>query len=119
MTGIPDRTAMNFRTTMQYSRWRAALCGALLALSSVLHAQPPVARNRQKLRRCVIAYITFTAGNRMNIGFILLTLIGFVLALAFVHVLNKMDHEREVAARRRRNGIKPFSDDTVTYSGHS
>ena len=55
----------------------------------------------------------------MNIGFILLMLLGFVLAVAFVHVLNKMDGEREVAARRRRNGITPFAEDTVTYSGHS
>ena len=55
----------------------------------------------------------------MNIGFFLLMLLGFALALAFVHGLNKMDNEREVAARRRRNGIKPYSEDTVTYSGHS
>ena len=55
----------------------------------------------------------------MHIGFILLMLLGFVLAVAFVHVLNKMDDEREVAARRRRNGITPFAEDTITYSRHS
>lgn len=55
----------------------------------------------------------------MNLGFILLMLLGFALVLAAVHVLNKMDSEREVAARRKRNGIHPFSGDTVTYSGHS
>lgn len=55
----------------------------------------------------------------MNFGLILLTLLGFALVLAFVHVLNKMDNEREIAARRRRNGILPFSGDSITHSGHS
>ena len=55
----------------------------------------------------------------MSLGFILLSLLGFAITLAFVHVWNKMDSEREIAARRRRNGIHPFSGDTITYSGHS
>jgi hypothetical protein len=55
----------------------------------------------------------------MNFGLILLSLIGLALVFAFIHVLNKMESERETAARRRRNGIQPFSGDTITYSGHS
>jgi len=55
----------------------------------------------------------------MNIGLIFLMLLGLALVLACIHVSNKMDSEREVAARRRRKGIHPFSGDTVTYSGHS
>jgi uncharacterized membrane protein len=55
----------------------------------------------------------------MSLGFILLSLVGFALVLAFVHVLSKMDSERESEARRRRNGVQPFSGDTTTYFGHS
>ena len=55
----------------------------------------------------------------MNFVLILLSLIGFALVMAFIHVFNKMEQERETAARRRRNGIHPFSGDTITYSGHS
>jgi hypothetical protein len=65
------------------------------------------------------AFIDHLSEAGMSLGFILLSLVGFALVLAFVHVLSKMDSERESEARRRRNGVKPFSGDTTTYFGHS
>ena len=59
----------------------------------------------------------------MDLGFILLGLVGLALVLAFMHVLNQMASERDRAARRNRKRsekpIVPFSDDTVTHLGHS
>ena len=55
----------------------------------------------------------------MNFGLILLALVGFALVVGFIHILNEMDNERQAAARRSRNGSRPFSADGVTYGGHS
>lgn len=55
----------------------------------------------------------------MNFGLILLVLVGFALVVGFIHIVNEMDNERQAAARRSRNGLRPFAGDTVTYGGHS
>ena len=55
----------------------------------------------------------------MGLGLLLLILVGLALAVAFIHVVSKMASEREIAARRMRNGIRPFSDNTSTHFGHS
>lgn len=55
----------------------------------------------------------------MDIGLILLGVVGLALVVAFVHVLTKLAREREAAARRKQNAIHPFSGDTTTYAGHS
>jgi hypothetical protein len=55
----------------------------------------------------------------MDLGIIVLGLVGLAIVLAFIHVVSKMASERESAARRRQIGNLPFSGDTSTYSGHS
>ena len=55
----------------------------------------------------------------MDIGLILLGLVGLALVLACVHVLTRMARERESAVRRKQSAIHPFSGDTTTYAGHS
>jgi uncharacterized protein YpmS len=60
----------------------------------------------------------------MDIGFILLGLLGLAVVLAFVHVVSKMAREREVAAHRKQKGSKEqhiatFTGDTITHLGHS
>ena len=52
----------------------------------------------------------------LNLGFILLSLFGLALSFGFVHVCDKMDSEREFAARQKQNGIQRFSDNTFAYS---
>ncbi len=54
----------------------------------------------------------------MDLGFVLVSLVGLALSFGFVHVFDKMDSERESTARRKQKGIRPFSDDTFTYSDH-
>jgi hypothetical protein len=55
----------------------------------------------------------------MDLGILVLGLVGLAVVLAFIHVAGKMASEREVAARRKQVGNLPFSGDTITYSGHS
>ena len=55
----------------------------------------------------------------MDLGIILLGLVGLGIVLAFIHVMGKMASEREAAARRKQNGLLPFAGDTITHSGHS
>jgi hypothetical protein len=56
---------------------------------------------------------------QMDFGLVFLGFVGVVLVSAFLHVLSKMASEREAAARRKRDSIRPFSGDTITYAGHS
>ena len=56
---------------------------------------------------------------RMDLGLVLLGIVGVVLVVAFVHVVGKMASEREAAARRKRNAAEPLAGDTITYAGHS
>ena len=55
----------------------------------------------------------------MDFGLVFLGFVGVVLVFAFLHILSKMASEREAAARRKRDSIRPFSGDTITYAGHS
>lgn len=61
----------------------------------------------------------------MDLGFVLLGLIGLAIVLAFMHILGRMASERDAAARRKGaqrrklSRIVAFSDDTVTHLGHS
>ena len=55
----------------------------------------------------------------MDLGLLVLGLVGLAIVLAGIHVLGKMASEREAAARRKQIGNVPFSGDTSTYSGHS
>jgi hypothetical protein len=58
------------------------------------------------------------AETSMDLGLVLLGLIGLVIALAFLHVVSRMASEREAAARRKSGRIASFSDDDITYMGH-
>lgn len=62
----------------------------------------------------------------MDVGLIVLGVVGLAVVLAFMHVVSRMASERdggtrrrEKAARRREQRIVPFSDDTITHLGHS
>ena len=61
----------------------------------------------------------------MNLGIILLGIVGLVIVLALMHVVSKMASERESAgrrksaARRKQERVVPLSGDTVTHLGHS
>jgi len=55
----------------------------------------------------------------MNLGLVLLGVVGVVLLFAVLYVVSKMAGERETAARRKQNSIQPFTGDTVTHMGHS
>ena len=61
----------------------------------------------------------------MDLGFIVLGLVGLIVVLALAHVVTRMASEREAAARRKNaarskpNRVVPFSDDTITHLGHS
>jgi len=54
----------------------------------------------------------------MSLGFILLLVIGFVLVVAFTHVLEELANERDYARRSRPKQFRPRTDDTITYSGN-
>jgi hypothetical protein len=56
---------------------------------------------------------------RMNLGSILLSLVALAIVLALIHVMTKMDSERESATRRKRIRVHPLSGDTVTHLGRS
>ena len=61
----------------------------------------------------------------MNLGIILLGLVGVAIVMALMHVVSKMASEREFAVRRKdaarhkRERIVPLSNDTATHLGHS
>jgi hypothetical protein len=61
----------------------------------------------------------------MNLGIILLGIVGLVIVLALVHVVTKMSSERESAGRRRDAArhkperIVTLTGDTVKHLGHS
>lgn len=55
----------------------------------------------------------------MDLGLVLLGIVGAVLVVALVHVVGKMASEREAAARRKRHAAEPLAGDTITYAGHS
>lgn len=61
----------------------------------------------------------------MDLGIIVLGLVGLVVVLALAHVVTRMASERESAARRKygtqrkQTHVTPFSNDTITHLGHS
>jgi hypothetical protein len=61
----------------------------------------------------------------MNLGIILLGIVGLVIVLALIHVMTKMASERastgrgKDAARDTQKRIVPLTGDTVTHLGHS
>ena len=61
----------------------------------------------------------------MNLGIILLGIVGILIVVALMHVVTRMASERESvarhtnAARRKQEPVVPLSGDTVTHLGHS
>jgi hypothetical protein len=55
----------------------------------------------------------------MDFGWVLLSFIGVVLVIAFLHVASRMASERETLNRRKRARGVSLSGDTITYAGHS
>jgi hypothetical protein len=61
----------------------------------------------------------------MNLGIILLGLIGLVIVLALMYVVTRIAREREAAGRRKdavaddQQRISPLSSDSVSHLGHS
>jgi len=55
----------------------------------------------------------------MNLGLILLGVVGVVLLFIILYVVSKVAGKRETAARRKQNSIQPFTGDTITHMGHS
>ena len=55
----------------------------------------------------------------MDFGLVLLSFIGIVLVIAFLHVVGRMASERESLGRRKRARGVSLSGDTITYAGHS
>ena len=61
----------------------------------------------------------------MDLGLVLLGLVGLAGVLAFMYGVSKRASERESdrrrkdAARHKQKRIVPFFGDTVTHSGHS
>lgn len=55
----------------------------------------------------------------MDLGFVMLGLVGLAIVLAFMHFMGKVASERKSAARRKQKRIVPFTGDTITHLGHS
>jgi hypothetical protein len=54
----------------------------------------------------------------MDFGWVFLGFIGFVLVLAFLHIVSRMASERDSLSRRKRAQGVELSGDTITYAGH-
>ena len=55
--------------------------------------------------------------HRVDIGWILLGLVGWTLGLLFTLVLMRMSGDQDRAARREEKRVDPYSDVTITRSG--
>ena len=55
----------------------------------------------------------------MDFGWVLLSFIGVVLVIAFLHVASRMASERDALSRRKQARGVSLSGDTITYAGHS
>lgn len=53
----------------------------------------------------------------MNLGWVLLALVGWALGLIFVLILMRMSGEQDRAARHEQKRIDPYSEVTITRSG--
>jgi hypothetical protein len=55
----------------------------------------------------------------MNLGWILLGLVGWVLGLVVVLALFRMSGDQDRAARHEQKRLDPYSDVTITRSGEA
>jgi hypothetical protein len=55
----------------------------------------------------------------MDLGWIMLGLVGWAIGLAFVLVLMRMSSDQDRAARHEQKRLDPYSDVTITQSGIS
>jgi hypothetical protein len=67
------------------------------------------------LCRLIVA-ATFV-GRAVNLGWILLGLIGWALGFGFVLLLMRMSGQQDRAARHEQKRMDPFSDVTITRTG--
>jgi hypothetical protein len=53
----------------------------------------------------------------MDLGWIMLGLVGWALGLLFVLALMRMSGDQDRAARHEQKRLDPYSDVTITHSG--
>ena len=55
----------------------------------------------------------------MDVGWIVLGIVGVVLVLGFLHVMGQVVSERKYSKRRQQTQAAPYSDDSISHLGHS
>ena len=55
----------------------------------------------------------------MDLGWIVLGLVGLMIVLAFLHVMGRMASEREYSRRQEQMRITASCDDSIAHLGHS
>ena len=55
----------------------------------------------------------------MDLGWIVLGLVGLMIVLAFLYVMGRMARERECSRRQEQTRIAASCDDGIAHFGHS